>query len=49
MCCDLLIEEMRQGNSHPRRVALIREIAQEAATELAEHQRKAIAAGRRVG
>ncbi len=38
--CDLLNEMTEQGTEYARRISVIRELADSAAKELAEHQRK---------
>ena len=45
--CDLLIEITEQGTEHARRLAVIREIANTAIKQLAEHQRELEAEARR--
>ena len=36
--CDLMLEKMEKGTEHARRLAVIREIANETAKELTDHQ-----------
>jgi hypothetical protein len=47
--CDLLSEKIEQGTEAARRLGTIRELADSAANELTEHQKKVAAESRKAG